>query len=255
MTKSCSDAEYKALVESSDWTQYRDRHCVVFNPKTGNAVYENPECPKVDYTPELRKEIEECRARVLYSYGVYKAGPASLAGPMRVSCSPLVLDLNGDGRVTTAGDRWNFDLTANGSLDRMDWIGEGDAWLARDLDGSGCIESGAELFGEVTRLPTGALAREGFEALAVFDRNGDGQVDATEAKLAGIVLWKDDGDAICTPNELHSFEDEGIAAVSVHSARSTEEDAAGNRWMLQSAFTRTSGRQGTVVDVFFQLRH
>ncbi len=244
----CSDEDMKRTIEP-----YEAHNCVIYNAATHNPVYKNPECANEVFSAALLRGLEACRSGPpLYNYGILRENHGSDAA--RIWCSPLVLDLNGDGRVTRPGGRWHFDLTANGTLERMDWIGEGDAWLARDIDGSGCIESGAELFGEVTRLPNGQRARDGFEALAVFDKNSDGQVDAAEAKAAGIVLWKDNGDAVCTPNELRTFEDERVASVSVTAAPSTEQDAAGNRWLLQSAFTRSSGRQGTVVDVFFQVR-
>jgi hypothetical protein len=70
-------------------------------------------------------------------------------------------------------------------------------WLARDLDGSGCIKGERELFGPAAELPSGQLARDGFAALTALDT-----VDGADLDFQALALWSDDGDHRCQPNEL-----------------------------------------------------
>ncbi len=87
----------------------------------------------------LLSRLESCASEAVFSYGISKEG----VGPdgTRVWCSPLVLDLNGESRVTRPDGRWHFDLTANSSSEHMNWMGEGDALFARNVDGCGCLAS------------------------------------------------------------------------------------------------------------------
>ncbi|WP_297751442.1 hypothetical protein [Hydrogenophaga sp.] len=103
--------------------------------------------------------------------------------------SPIILDLNGDGVVgTTArgetGPGLFFDLDNTGFAERSGWVGKGDGLLVRDLNGNGRIDSGAELFGNHTKLADGSRAAHGFHALAELDSNRDGVVDARDGEAA-----------------------------------------------------------------------
>lgn len=73
---------------------------------------------------------------------------------------------------------------------RLAWIQGDDAWLVLDRDGNGTIDSGLELFGNVTDQPRQPLGvfRNGFLALSVFDQpanggNGDGVINASDVFL------------------------------------------------------------------------
>lgn len=167
-------------------------------------------------------------------------------------CTPIVLDLDGDGRVTQTGGYVAFDINADGALDRHHWLDPGDGWLVRDVNGDGLINDGSELFGSATVLPNGETARDGFEALPSFDRNQDGQLDADEAELAGIQLWRDDGDARSEAGELRSFRQLGIAALSLVPDRSARVDNAGNALSLVAPYTLLSGGHGRAIDVVFR---
>ena len=62
---------------------------------------------------------------------------------------PIVLDLNGDGAaLISPADGVNFDLDADGEAEQTGWVGPDDGLLAVDLDGSGAIEDGSEVFSE-----------------------------------------------------------------------------------------------------------
>ncbi|WP_272901270.1 calcium-binding protein [Herbaspirillum frisingense] len=87
---------------------------------------------------------------------------------------PLILDLDGNGIETLAlSANVHFDHDLSGFAEQSGWVGRDDALLVRDLDGNGKITSGAELFGDHTRLGNGAFAANGFAALTLIGGNGD----------------------------------------------------------------------------------
>lgn len=84
---------------------------------------------------------------------------------------PLVLDLDGDGIMTSGIDRpVLFDLDGDGTSESISWIEAGDdAFLWLDLQSNGRVDGGQELFGIGTVLPDGTKAPHGFAALAAWD--------------------------------------------------------------------------------------
>jgi trimeric autotransporter adhesin len=170
--------------------------------------------------------------------------------------TPLVLDLNADGLISTLSisDGVSFDLNSDGKLNRTGWVGSGDGLLVRDLNGDGVINNGSELFGEFTKLADGSTARDGFEALADLDTNGDGWVTADDDAFASLAVWIDaNADGITGAGELRSLADLGIVGISVSNVSvNPSVDASGNVIALQTTFTREDGTSSTVADVWFQ---
>ena len=100
---------------------------------------------------------------------------------------PLILDLDGDGyNVETKENGANFDLDKNGFAEKINWTKK-DGFLCLDLNGNGTIDNGGELFGDKTLLADGTTAKNGFEALAQYDGNGDGIIDENEIILKFII--------------------------------------------------------------------
>ena len=154
--------------------------------------------------------------------------------------SPIILDLDGDGVVgTTArgetGPGLFFDLDNTGFAERSGWVGKGDGLLVRDLNGNGRIDSGAELFGNHTKLADGSRAANGFHALAELDSNRDGVVDARdgEAAFASLRIWKDsNGDGQTDAGELMTLAQAGVLRLNVaytEHGSGTALDAQGNQ--------------------------
>ncbi|MBT9508245.1 hypothetical protein [Rhodoferax sp.] len=130
---------------------------------------------------------------------------------------PLVLDLDGDGvELTPNATTVLFDHNADGIKTGTQWARADDGMLVRDLNANGTIDSGRELFGDQTQLPSGQLAANGFAALAALDSNADGVFDANDAAYADLKIWRDlNQDGISQANELQSLEQAGVTAINL----------------------------------------
>lgn len=133
--------------------------------------------------------------------------------------SPIVLDLNGDGKLEASKGHWlphngfiegskvaMFDMNADGFQDLVEWVGPNDGLLLmpgetiKDLDGS-------KLFGNTDGY------KHGYEKLAEYDLNNDGILNGNE--LGGMKVWIDaNGDAIATSNEVKTLDKLGITELS-----------------------------------------
>ncbi len=136
------------------------------------------------------------------------------------------------------------------------WPSARTPWLGRDLNGNGCIDDGSELLGSNTVLPGGALAQDGFDALAALDGNGDGVLDEGDPGFASLLLWRDDGDHLCVPAEVEPLS-RTVASMSLHAVDVPRCDGLGNCERLRAPMTWRSAdgalHAGEVVDVV--LRH
>ena len=168
--------------------------------------------------------------------------------------TPLVLDLNGDGVQTTdTAHGVQFDLSNSGTQQSVSWVDKHDGLLAMDLNGDGQINSGAELFGNSTKLLDGSLASNGWAALAAMDSNGDGNIDAHDAGFDKLRVWVDaNSDGVTEAGELKTLSDAGVASINLnHDNRVTYQN--GNALQGFSSFTTTSGATHEMVDAWLQM--
>jgi hypothetical protein len=165
--------------------------------------------------------------------------------------TPLVLDLDGDGVETRSyADGTRFDLDVDGDLDRTGWVSPDDGLLVRDLDGDGLINDGTELFGSATRLPDGSVARDGFEALASLDSNGDGRIDADDPAFAELRVWQDrNSDGLTGADELKTLGDLSINSLGSQPSVQLRADQ-GNLIGLSSTYDSPDGSR-ELADVWF----
>lgn len=187
--------------------------------------------------------------------------PCGEGGP----CSPLVLDMNGDGiPTTTAADGVAFDISGDGLPDRTAWTlaGAEDAFLYYDFNRNGVIDGGQELFGEVTRLRNGRYASNGFDALAEYDNDRDGAISPHDAVWGILRLWVDrNHDGLMTADENYSLGQRNISRIDLEYATMTAEqrfgmDSSGNFHRLIGTFLQRSGSQ-TIArglhDIYFRI--
>ncbi|MBI4863182.1 MAG: hypothetical protein HY815_23385 [Candidatus Riflebacteria bacterium] len=133
---------------------------------------------------------------------------------IQLPLDPIVIDLDGNGKadLSPAGSIMGaatFDLEGLGAARLVQWLVQNrDGWLCEDVDKDGKIRSGRELFGSA-----GGYA-DGFEKLALRDRDGDGVLRGDE--LAGLTVWRDALPLGTTdPTELVTLAELGITQIQV----------------------------------------
>ena len=98
----------------------------------------------------------------------------------RKQTDPLILDMDANGfDLTSADDGAEFDIDADGNIDKTAVTRGNDAMLALDLNENGVIDNGTELFGNQNG------AKDGFAELAKYDENADGIIDAGDGIFDG----------------------------------------------------------------------
>ena len=99
-----------------------------------------------------------------------------------------------------------FDADGTGLPTRWTWLNDNAGWLVYDATGSGRIESATQLFGNVTFM---MFWRNGYEALATLDDNGNGVIQGQE--LRHLAIWRDGNEnGVSEPGEVRSLSNYGI---------------------------------------------
>ena len=121
---------------------------------------------------------------------------------------PIVLDLGTPGiSFTSLSNGVSFDINGDGVPDQVAWTAGNDGILAYDVNGSGTIENGNELF---TPNFAGGNYASGLAALASLDSNGDGVINSADADFGKLLVWQDTNhDGIADAGELSSLADHG----------------------------------------------
>ena len=157
----------------------------------------------------------------------------------------------GDGfRLTDAAGGVSFDFGGDGRPDRISWTAAAsdDAWLTLDRDGNGRIDSGRELFGNLTPQPP-SIQKNGFLALAEFDKPGrggseDGVIDSSDAVFASLRLWQDTNhNGVTEAGELHARSQLGLKSLDLGYKESKRVDEHGNRFRYRAKVKDVRGAQ------------
>jgi hypothetical protein len=170
------------------------------------------------------------------------------------SCSPIVVDVLGDGfSLTNAANGVDFDVDTNGVPERRGWTSNGsdDAWLSLDRDGDNLITSGKELFGNITpqEPPSGNEEMNGFRALALYDQegyggNGDGKITRLDGVFNRLRLWRDaNHNGISESCEMFALPDLGLRRIDLDYIESQRVDAHGNQFKYRSRVRDANGAQ------------
>ena len=168
--------------------------------------------------------------------------------------TPLVLSFDGAPAELVPARAATFDISGVGGCITSDWPTATTPWLALDVDASGTIDSGRELFGSGTLLRSGARASHGFMALAELDANGDGRIDGGDPAFSKLVLWgDDDGDRRSTFAEAQPVSQHQVLSIELGYHVDRQCDARGNCGVERAAFhfvdAHGAVRQGEVVDL------
>ncbi|HET9716230.1 MAG TPA: VCBS domain-containing protein [Pseudolabrys sp.] len=162
---------------------------------------------------------------------------------------PIILDLGDPGfSFSSLENGVTFEINGDGAADQVAWTASNDGILAYDLNSSGTIENGTELF---TPNFAGGNFSSGLTALASLDSNGDGIIDSADAAFGGLLVWQDnDHDGVADDGELSTLSAQGITAINLDAA-STDATIDGQQLQAQGLFTYAGGSTGSFVEVAF----
>lgn len=162
--------------------------------------------------------------------------------------TPLVIRLDG-GPVEFAASTSRFVMSAADGCAATDWPTAATPWLAIDLDRSGSIDGGHELFGSGTALgPT--RASDGFVALAALDSDGDSLITPADARWGELLLWFDhDADRRSTLWELEPLASRVTEIGLQYAVDRSRCDARGNCEIERAPARLVDGAAVEVVDV------
>lgn len=157
--------------------------------------------------------------------------------------TPILIDAYGEGfHLTDASHGVKFDVKATGNPIGISWTDpkHHNGWLALDRNGNGKIDSGAELFGDVTPQPKAARPPNGYLALGYFDTaaaggNGNGVIDPGDAVFSQLRVWIDaNQDGISQPEELHTLSELDINQLAYKFDVEWNVDHFGNIYRLKA---------------------
>jgi len=180
------------------------------------------------------------------------------------SASPLVIDMTPMGladpgpQLSAPKKGVKFDiLGANApvpySKTQISWVLNPN-YMFLTLPNAGQISGIDQLFGNNTKGPDGQFAANGFLALAKYDLNGDGVIDAKDAIFSDLRLWSDlNHDGIAQADELHSLASLGVSSINLnYNASFFEQDQYGNQIRYKSTGSSLQGLRG-IFDIWFVL--
>lgn len=195
-------------------------------------------CPATECNEGSGSQIDYC----LYSAGCPSGwiNTGQCCQPWNIT--PIVIDVDGSGfSLTDAKHGVPFDFFGIEKAYQLSWTPQNstNAFLVLDRNGNGTIDSGRELFGNMTPQPKSSDAN-GFLALAEFDEstnggNGDRVIDHRDTIYGSLRLWQDSNhNGVSDAAELHSLAALGVATLELDYKLSKKTDKYGNQFRYRA---------------------
>ena len=102
------------------------------------------------------------------------------------------------------GQRFAFDLNADGQTEQINFVAPGSGFLVFDRNQDGKVNNGSELFGPTTN--------NGFQELAALDDDRNGWIDESDAAFDRLQVWTRDG---AGTDRLQSLGEAGVGAIGL----------------------------------------
>lgn len=179
------------------------------------------------------------------SYNIQDSKGNTSSAVLRLSVTPIAIDLDGDGlEVTEVVDGVYFDYDNDGAPELTAWVNADDGFLVEDRNADGKINDRTEMFGDVFGYS------DGFAHLAGYDTNLDGFFSEKDASWGKVKVWRDlNQDGSSDQEEFFSLPTVGIKRISLNAA-SVDISLVGNTWVSLASFYLTDdGKTFSVFDV------
>ena len=162
--------------------------------------------------------------------------------PDGINTSPIVIDVDGNGfQITDALAGVPFNILNDGVPLNLSWTAGAstNAFLVLDRNGNGTIDSGEELFGNLTPQPS-SQNPNGFLALAEYDKpsaggNANGRIERGDAIYPALRLWQDTNhNGISESSELHPLASLNVYGLDLDFEEANRVDQYGNRFRYRA---------------------
>ena len=185
-------------------------------------------------TCDGRQIAFDCSLAMQREYTQTLSGSAS--GTYRLH-DPLVIDFAGTGAELTE-NRVDFDLDADGKVERIPGLGEGCGYLVFDRNGNGRADDGSELFG--------VASGNGFADLAKLDSDGNGWIDEADPVFRQL--------GVANGERYASLSERGIGALATAAVHAPFSLKTGDNELLgqiraAGVYLRESGEVGFMQQV------
>lgn len=218
--------------------------CICYDPPPPGG---GSGCPATECNEGSGGQIDYC----LYSSGCPDGwiNTGQCCQPWNIT--PIVIDVDGSGFSLTDVRRGvQFDFFGIKKVFQLSWTAQNstNAFLVLDRNRNGTIDSGRELFGNMTSQPKSKDAN-GFLALAEFDKpanggNADRVIDRRDTVYESLRLWQDSNhNGSSEANELHSLASLGVETLELDYKLSKKTDEYGNQFRYRAKIKDRKGEQ------------
>jgi hypothetical protein len=163
-----------------------------------------------------------------------------------------VLDLVAAGQQPALEDLKTSNVSADvgrtGTSERIGWVGANDSLLVVDSYGDGRIHIPTEASFQALKPD----AKTSLAGLVAFDSNGDGVINASDARFSQLRLWRNTTqDGVSSAGQLTSLADAGITSISLKAHNSAHDtgNLGENQILAQATVTYANGSTATLYDI------